>query len=53
MQTARQAPFRVTPSVKKELIRIIDERIKDVHITKEDFSELKAIVKDSRGSETH
>jgi len=46
MQTARQAMFRVTPTVKKELIRIIDERIRDVHVTKEDFSELKAIVRD-------
>ena len=46
MQTARQTAFRITPTVRVELEQIIDQRIKDVHVTKEDFSELKAIVKD-------
>ncbi len=47
MQTARHnTEFKITPSVRKELVKIIDDRIKDVHVTKEDFSELKAIVKE-------
>ena len=46
MQTARQTAFKITPTVRVELEQIIDHWIKDVHVTKEDFSELKAIVKD-------
>ena len=46
MQTARHTAFRITPTVRVEFEQIIDQRIKDVHVTKEDFSELKAIVKD-------
>ena len=46
MQTARQTTMKITPTVRKELVQIIDQRIKDVHVTKEDFSELKAIVQD-------
>lgn len=42
MQTA----FKITPEIKRQIIGIIDERIRDVHVTREDFSELKAIVKD-------
>jgi hypothetical protein len=42
MQTA----MKITPQVRQEIVRIIDERIRDVHVTKEDFSELKAIVWD-------
>jgi len=38
--------MKITPTVRKELVQIIDQRIKDVHVTKEDFSELKAIVQD-------
>ncbi len=34
----------ITPDVKQQIVDIIDERIKNAHITKEDFSELKAIV---------
>jgi hypothetical protein len=45
MQTARQTTLKITPAVRKVLVQIIDQRIKDVHVTKEDFSELKAIVK--------
>ena len=37
---------RVSPGLKKEIIKIIDERIREAHVTKEDFSELKSIVKD-------
>ncbi len=36
----------ITPTIRREIVSIIDDRIKDVHVTKEDFSELKAIVKD-------
>ncbi len=36
----------LTPTVKKEIVKIIDQRIKDVHVTKEDFSELKGLVRD-------
>ena len=36
----------ITPALKKEIIRIIDQRIAEVHVTREDFSELKSIVKE-------
>ena len=35
----------ITPALKKEIVRIIDQRIAEAHVTKEDFSELKSIVK--------
>lgn len=35
-----------TPQVKRQIIKLIDERIKEAHVTKEDFSELKYIVQD-------
>ncbi|MEW6528226.1 MAG: hypothetical protein AB1444_16355 [Spirochaetota bacterium] len=38
--------FIITPQVKRQIIEIIDERIGQVHVTKEDFSELKSIVRD-------
>jgi hypothetical protein len=44
MQTARHTEFKITASVKKEIIKIVDERIREAHVTKEDFSELKSIV---------
>ncbi|MCX7966815.1 MAG: hypothetical protein N2596_09345, partial [Syntrophorhabdaceae bacterium] len=46
MQTAKNTILKITPEIKKQIIKIIDERIKQAHVTKEDFSELKAIVKD-------
>jgi hypothetical protein len=46
VQTARQQVFKITPSIKKEFIKIIDARIREAHVTKEDFSELKGIVAD-------
>ncbi len=46
MQTARQPALRITPAIRKEIVEIIDNRIREVHVTKEDFSELKAIVRD-------
>ncbi len=36
----------ITPQMKREIVKIIDERIAEVHVTKEDFSELKSIVKE-------
>jgi len=38
--------MKITEAVKQEIIRIVDERIREVHVTKEDFSELKSIVKE-------
>jgi chromosome segregation ATPase len=46
MQTARPNAFKITPAIKSEIIKIVDARIKEAHVTKEDFSELKNIVKD-------
>ena len=46
MQTTRQPTLRITPAIRKEIVGIIDNRIREVHVTKEDFSELKAIVRD-------
>ena len=42
----KQKDFKLTPTIKKEIIKIIDERIREAHITREDFSELKNIVKE-------
>ena len=46
MQTTRQPTLRITPAIRKEIVGIIDNRIREVHVTKEDFSELKAIVRE-------
>ncbi|MDZ7312968.1 MAG: hypothetical protein ONB45_17010 [candidate division KSB1 bacterium] len=46
MQTAEQSVFKITPAIKREIVKIVDERIREAHVTKEDFSELKAIVKE-------
>ncbi|MCX7966053.1 MAG: hypothetical protein N2596_05465, partial [Syntrophorhabdaceae bacterium] len=46
MNTTKNTVFKITPGLKREIIKIIDERIRQAHVTKEDFSELKAIVKD-------
>jgi DNA repair exonuclease SbcCD ATPase subunit len=43
MQTA---VFKITPPIKRELVKIVDARIKEAHVTKEDFSALKNIVKE-------
>ena len=45
MQTTGHT-FKITPSVKREIVKIVDERVREVHVTKEDFSELKSIVKE-------
>jgi hypothetical protein len=42
MQTA----MKISPQMRQEIVSIIDERIREVHVTKQDFSELKAIVRD-------
>ena len=44
MQPAPQRPLKITAAVRREIIQIVDDRIKDVHVTKEDFSELKGLV---------
>lgn len=46
MQTAKNTITKITPGFKKEIIKIIDERIREANVTKEDFSELKAILRD-------
>jgi predicted transcriptional regulator len=38
--------FRITPGVRHEIERIIDERIAEAHVTREDFRELKNIVQE-------
>lgn len=35
-----------TPEGKRQITKLIDERINEAHVTKEDFSELKSIVQD-------
>ncbi len=44
--TMPSARSTLTPDVKRQIVKIIDDRINEVHVTKEDFSELKSIVKD-------
>ena len=41
-----QTVLKMTPSIRHEIVKIVDERIREAHITREDFSELKAIVRD-------
>ncbi|MEW6527413.1 MAG: hypothetical protein AB1444_12210 [Spirochaetota bacterium] len=36
----------LSPEVKRQIVTLIDKRIKEAHVTKEDFSELKSIVKE-------
>ena len=44
MEAGTPTELRVTPEIRREIVQIVDERIKDVQVTKEDFSELKGIV---------
>jgi hypothetical protein len=44
MQTARQTTLKITPAFRREIEQIVDQRIRDVHVTREDFSELKSLV---------
>ena len=46
MQTSRQTEFKITPAVKKEIVKIVDERIREAHVMREDFTELKGIVRE-------
>ena len=46
MQASGQREFRITQTIKKEIAKIVDERIREAHVTKEDFTELKAIVRE-------
>jgi uncharacterized protein YukE len=41
---ARQVGFRITPTVREEIVKIVDARVRETHVTREDFSELKGIV---------
>jgi hypothetical protein len=36
--------FRMTPTARQEIVRIVDARIREARVAKEDFSELKSIV---------
>ncbi len=42
----------LTQNMKRHIVALIDERIKELHVTKEDFSELKTIVKEIAKSQT-
>lgn len=46
MGVARERSFKITPELKEEIIKIIDERIKEAYVTKDDFLELKSIVRE-------
>ena len=46
METPGQKEFKITPSLKREIVKIVDERIREAHVTKEDFSELKNILRE-------
>ncbi len=36
--------FTLTPEIKREIVKLVDERISEAYITKEDFTELKSIM---------
>lgn len=44
MPTGAEPAFRITPTVRKELVRIIDNRVKKIQL--EELSEIKSIVRD-------
>ncbi len=46
MQTSKPKKLVLTAPVKQEIIQLVDTRIREAHVTREDFSELKAIVKE-------
>ena len=39
-------PSTLSPKAKLEIIELIDKRIYEKHVTREDFTELKGIVRD-------
>ena len=46
MQEVSHGEFTVTEAVRGAIVKIVDERIREAHVTKEDFTELKNIVRD-------
>ena len=44
MQASSQTEFRMTPEIRWEIVQIVEERLREAPVTREDFSELKAIV---------
>lgn len=46
METSKQNDLRITPKVKRAIIEIIDERLKETQIIRKDISELKDVVKE-------
>ncbi|MEW6481634.1 MAG: hypothetical protein AB1397_01290, partial [bacterium] len=40
------AVLELTPQIRREIEDIVDKRIREAHITREDFSELKGIVRE-------
>ena len=42
--TSNRPSFQLTEKVRKEIEKIVDARVREAHITREDFSELKQIV---------
>lgn len=45
-------PAAITPELYKAIIAIVDERIKDIRVTREDFNELREIVKELAQAQT-
>jgi len=45
MEEPKPENREITPALRREIIRIVDDRISEIHITREDFSELKEIVR--------
>lgn len=44
MQSSNPQKLILAASVKQEIVQLIDTRIRELHVTREDFNELKAIV---------
>jgi uncharacterized protein YukE len=44
MATTSRTEFKMTPSLKRAIVEVVDARIREAHVTKEDFSELKGLV---------
>ena len=45
MEEPKPTNREITPALRREIIRIVDDRISESHVTREDFSELKEIVR--------
>ena len=37
MQTARQPALRITPAIRKQIVEIIDHRIREVHVIQKHY----------------